>query len=182
MKLLLILTTLISSGVAFLPALFSLENYVKSSASFSNNNDRRLGHVCESLASFDCRHNVSALHGSWRQLLPKDDESTMYQTIDFSKRFALATTLYANGTRVEMVMPFEILGKGGGSSQKMYFTHAKQFTTYGDDSRFTKDNATCSAHSFELVYASTSLRVDRMMSNGAFRVLVPCSDVFLKLT
>ncbi len=176
MKLFLFLTTIVSSGVAFLPALFSLENLLKSSA--CHGTDHRLGILCEKLAHVPHgrNYNVSSLHGSWRQLRPKDVESTTYQTIDFEKKFALATTLYSNGTRVELVMPFETCRR----SLAVYFTHAKQFTTFADDARFTT-NATCSAQSFELVYASTSMRVDRMVSDQSFRVLVPCDHVFTKL-
>lgn len=168
----LVLSTLISSGLAFLPALFSLENLIRSSA--CRGTDHRFRSVCENLATVPHGHNVSSLHGSWRQLRPKDAESTVYQTIDFERKFALVTKLYSNGTRVESVMPFETCRR----DQTMYFTHAKQFTTFSDDSHSTK-NATCSAQSFELVYASTSLRVDRMVTNGGFRVLVPCDDVFV---
>lgn len=170
----LVLSTLISSGLAFLPALFNLENLIKSSA--CHGTDHHLNSVCEKLTPVNHDHNVSSLHGSWRQLRPKDDaESTKYQTIDFKKKFALATTLYSNGTRVELVMPFETCRR----DLFMYFTHAKQFTTFSDDSHLKK-NATCSSHSFELVYASTSLRVDRMVTDETFRVLVPCDDVFVR--
>lgn len=176
----LVLSTLISSGLAFLPALFSLENLIKSSACHGTTNfsPTKLSSLCEKLtpAPHHTHINVSSLHGSWRQLRPKDDaECTKYQTIDFEKRFALATTLYSNGTRVELVMPFETCR----GDLCMYFTHAKQFTTFSDDSRYST-NATCSAHSFEMVYASTSLRVDRMLTDGGFRVLVPCDDVFVR--
>lgn len=168
-----LLSTLVSSGLAFLPALFSLENFIKSSACL---NTDRLNSLCDKLTPMpQHRHNVSGLHGSWRQLRPKDAGSTMYQTIDFDRQFALATTLFSNGTRVESVMPFETCRR----DETVYFTHAKQFTTYSDDARYSK-NATCSAESFELVYASTSLRVDRMVADGGFRVLVPCDDVFVR--
>ena len=171
----LVLSTLVSSGLAFLPALFSLENLIKSSA--CHGTDHRLTEMCEKLTPGTLRgHNVSSLHGSWRQLRPKDAKSTNYQTIDFKRKFALATTLYSNGTRVELVMPFETCRR----DQTMYFTHGRQFTTFSDDSHFTFYNATCSAQSFELVYASTSLRVDSMLTDGGFRVLVPCDDVFVK--
>ena len=174
MKFFLLFTTLISSGLAFLPALFSLENFIKSSACHNDNTHAYDNLV--TLVSQSHRHNVSGLHGSWRQLRPKDAGGTVYQTIDFEKKFALATTLFSNGTRVESVMPFETCR----GFHQMYFTHAKQFTTFKDDSRFTR-NVTCSDQSFELLYASPSLRVDRMMADETYRVLVPCEHVYLKL-
>ena len=174
MKFFLLFTTLISSGLAFLPALFSLENFLKSSACHNNDNTCAYDKLT-SLVSPSHRHNVSGLHGSWRQLRPKDAGSTIYQTIDFEKKFALATTVFSNGTRVESVMPFETCRR----LHQMYFTHARQFTTFHDDSQFTR-NVTCSAQSFELVYASPSLRVDRMMADETYRVLVPCEHVYLK--
>lgn len=174
MKFFLFFTTLLSSGLAFLPALFSLENFIKSS-SCSNNNTCAYDKLT-SLVPQSQKTNVSGLHGSWRQLRPKDAGSTVYQTIDFEKKFALATTLFSNGTRVESVMPFETCRR----FDQMLFTHAKQFTTFSDDSRFTR-NVTCSSQSFELVYASPSLRVDKMMADETYRVLVPCENVFLKM-
>jgi hypothetical protein len=170
-------TTFVSSTMSFLPALFSIENFIKSPTC---NPTHRLNRVCESLSDFaravDHQHKVSDLHGSWRQLRPSSPESTTYQTINHEKKFALATTLYSHGTRVELVMPFETCRR----DETTYFTHAKRYETFADDSRFAT-NATCSAQSFQLVYASTSLRVDRMVSDGAYRVYVPCNDVFLRI-
>ncbi|CAM9401724.1 unnamed protein product [Ectocarpus sp. 12 AP-2014] len=170
-------TTFASSALSFLPALFSLENYVRSCQTTG-----RLNSACQKLVDFTKplghhhHHHVNTLHGSWRQLLPKDPDSTTYQTIDYSKAFVLATTLHSNGTRVELIMPFDTCRR----DETAYFTHARQFVVFADDSRL-ESNVTCSAQSFELVYASTSLRVDRMVSDGAFRVYVPCDDVFASL-
>lgn len=173
-------TSFFSSALSFLPALFSIENFIKSPSCLPTH---RLHRVCESLSDFaravDHRHKIGDLHGSWRQLRPKDNGFTSYQTIDYAKQFALETTLFSNGTRVEGVMPFTTCG----SDETAYFTHSKEFTTFSDNSRFAR-NITCSAKSFELVYASASLRVDRMISAGSdsdFRVFVPCNDVFLMM-
>ena len=167
----LVSTTFVSSVIAFLPALFSLENVLKT----LHTTDDRLNIVCQKLADTSKpTHNVSDLHGSWRQLHPKQHGCTTYQLINYEKRFALSTTFFSNGTRVESIMPFDTCGR----DEKIFFTHARTFTIFGDDSRFAS-NATCSAQSFELVYASTSIRVDRMVPNGAFRVFVPCDNVFV---
>ena len=169
-------TTFVSSVLSFLPALFSIENFLKSPTCHPTH---RLNRVCESLSDFakavDHQHKVGDLHGSWRQVRPKDLESTTYQTINYEKKFALSTKLFSNGTRLEDIMPFETCRR----DQTVYFTHAKRYETFADDSRFTS-NATCSAQSFELVYASTSLRVDRMVSSSEFRVYVPCNDIFVR--
>ncbi len=116
-----ILTTLVSSGLAFLPALFGIESFITSSACHDNTG------ACHKLIEFGDRlsHNVSGLHGSWRQLRPKDAEGTVYHTVNFDKKFARATTLFANGTRSELVMPFETCRR----DLCMYFGHDKSFTT-----------------------------------------------------
>lgn len=100
-----------------------------------------------------------------RGVRPLDPENTTYQTINYEKKFALATTMYSNGTRVESTMPFETCGRGD--------------TIYFADDTSVESNITRNAQSFELVYASTSLRVDRMVANGAYRVFVPCNDFFV---
>lgn len=167
--------TFVSSTLSFLPALFSLENYVKSCQTTDS-----LNHVCQKLSevvySTPVHHKVKNLHGSWRQLLPKDSASTTYQTINYKKKFVLATTLYSNGSRTELIMPFTTCRR----DEKVHFTHAKRYETFADDSKVFESNAICSVQSFELVYASTSLRVDQMMSDGGFRVFTPCDDVFLR--
>ena len=162
MKLLILIgTALMPSALSFLPTLFSTENFLKSPTCQPTH---RLNRVCESLSTFakavDYRHEVGDLHGSWRLVRPLDHESTTYQTINYEKKFALVTTMYFNGTRVESSkLPFETCGRG--------------------DAVYFDDRGTCSAQSFELVYASTSLRVDRMVANGAYRVFVPCNDFFV---
>ena len=161
-------TTFVSSVLSFLPALFSIENFLKSPTCHPTH---RLNRVCESLSDFakavDHQHKVGDLHGSWRQVRPKDLESTTYQTINYEKKTALATTLYFNGSRVESTMPFETCGRGD--------------TVYFADDSNVESNITRSAQSFEPVYASTSLRVDRMVENGAYRVFVPCNDFCLRM-
>ncbi|CAM9156181.1 unnamed protein product [Ectocarpus sp. 12 AP-2014] len=169
-------TTFVSSALSFLPALFSIENFVKSPACYTSDHFSR---ACHKLHEFDStrkpvHRKVESLHGSWRLLNPSDPESTTYQTIDYHKKFALTSSLWRNGTRVDQVMPFTTCRR----ENTAYFTHARQFTTFADDSRYTS-NATCSSQSFELVYASTSIRVDRMVASGTFRVFVPCDDKVL---
>ena len=154
-------TALMPSALSFLPTLFSTENFLKSPTCQPTH---RLNRVCESLSTFakavDYQHKVGDLHGSWRLVRPLDHESTTYQTINYEKKFALVTTMYFNGTRVESSkLPFETCGRG--------------------DAVYFDDRGVCSAQSFELVYASTSLRVDRMVANGAYRVFVPCNDFFV---
>lgn len=170
-------TTFVSSALSFLPALFSIENFVKSPACHTTDHFNR---VCQKLDDFGfskpVHHKVNTLHGSWRLVKPSDPESTTYQTIDYDKKYALTSSLWSNGTRVDQVMLFTTCRK----QNTAYFTHSKQFTTYADDSRYMS-NATCSSQSFELVYASTSIRVDRMVATGAFRVYVPCDDIKLFL-
>jgi len=73
--------------------------------------------------------------------------------------------MYSNETRVESAMPFETCARG----DTAYF-----------EALDVESNVICSAQSFELVYASTSLRVDRMVANGAYRVFVPCNEFFLR--
>ena len=161
MKLLILIgTALMPSALSFLPTLFSTENFLKSPTCQPTH---RLKRVCESLSTFakavDYRHEVGDLHGSWRLVRPLDHESTTYETINYEKKFVLATTMYSNGTTVESTTPFETCGRG--------------------DAVYFDDRGACSAQSFELVYASTSLRVDRMVANGAYRVFVPCNDFFV---
>lgn len=170
-------STFVPSALSFLPALFSIETFLKSPTCQPTH---RMNRVCESLSTFaravGHRHKVGDLHGSWRLVRPLDPESTTYQTINYEKKFALETTLFSNASRVEHIMPFETGGRG----DTAYFTHAKRYETFADDSN-VESNITCSAQSFELVYASTSLRVDRMVANGAYRVFVPCNDFFLRM-
>lgn len=160
--------TFVPSAVSFLPALFSIENFLKSPTCQPTH---RLNRVCESLSNFakavDHQHKVDDLHGSWRLVRPLDPESTTYQTINYEKKFALETTMYSNETRLESTMPFETCGRGD--------------TVYFADDSNVESNITRSAQSFELVYASTSLRVDRMVENGAYRVFVPCNDFCLRM-
>lgn len=168
MKLSIVLaTTLVSSALSFLPALFRIENFILKSPTCY------LDRVCEKLPK--ASRDATALHGSWRLLKPADPESTTYQTIDYEHRYALTSKVYENGTRLDQVMPFVTCRR----NETIYFTHAKLFTTYADDSTYTS-NTTCSSQSFELVYASTSIRVDRMVATGAFRVYVPCDDVKMR--
>lgn len=164
-------TTLVSSALSFLPALFSIENLVKSPACQNR--------VCQKLDEYGfskpVHHKINTLHGSWRLLKPLDPDSTTYQMIDYDKKYALTSVLWSNGTRVDQVMPFTTCRK----QNTAFFVHAKQFTSYADDSRYVS-TATCSSQSFELVYASTSIRVDRMVATGAFRVYVPCDELFVR--
>jgi hypothetical protein len=161
-----LITTFVSSALSFLPALFSIENFIKSPAC-------NLYRICPKLP--DVPHDIASLHGSWRLLKPSDPETTTYQTINFPQKYALTSKLYANGTRIDQVMPFVTCRR----NETMYFDHAKMFTTFADDSRYTS-NITCSSQSFELVYASTAIRVDKMVATGAFWVYVPCDELFLR--
>jgi len=168
MKLSIVLaTTFVSSSLSFLPALFSIENFIKSPTC-------NLNRVCPKL--LDVPHDIASLHGSWRLLKPSDPDTTTYQTIDFTHKYALTSKLYANGTRIDQVMPFVSCRR----NETIYFNHAKMFTTFADDSKYTS-NITCSSQSFELVYASTAIRVDKMVATGAFRVYVPCDKWLLQL-
>ncbi|CAN0240242.1 unnamed protein product [Ectocarpus sp. 6 AP-2014] len=167
MKLFIILaTTLVSSALSFLPKLFSIEKFIQSPGC-------NLNRVCQKLPTTN--NDVAALHGSWRLLKPTDPETTVYQTIDREHEYALTSKLFANGTRIHAVMPFVACRR----NETIYFNHARIFTVFADDSGYTS-NATCSSQSFELVYASTSIRVDKVVATGAFRVYVPCEEVFLE--
>lgn len=167
MKLFVIIaTTLVSSAISFLPKLFSIENFIQSPGC-------NLDRVCQKLPTTN--NDVAALHGSWRLLRPVDAEYTIYQTIDHEHEYALTSTLFSNGTRTHEVMPFVTCRR----NETIYFSHAKILTVFADDSEYT-GTATCSSQSFQLVYASTSIRVDKMVATGVFRVYVPCDELFLK--
>lgn len=172
----LLLSTFVSSVIAFLPGLFRIETYIKSpSCDTTARLDRACQKLSDKLFTRSVHHHIRDLDGSWRLLRPVDPESTTYQTINYAQKYAFASTLFSNGSRVDTIMPFETCRR----DQTAFFTYAKKYMNYPDDSRFVT-NATCSGQSFELVYASTSLRVDRLISTGAFRVFVPCNEYFLR--
>lgn len=166
---------------AFFPKLFQIENSVKSLSKqlYNEENKLSLDKLCEELMTYSPRGTmyVQDLHGPWRVLSESNvKHEYIYQVLDYNNKVVTETCKFMNGTLVETTSPF--LTENRWDESKVYLSYSTEISKDADGKAYFRYK-TCKDKSFQLIYASPSIRVEQLIYSGDIRVYEPTQIVQL---
>lgn len=166
----------LKSTEAFFPKLFHLENTVKSVSKqvYNEENKIKLNNLCNELTTYSPRGTmyVQDLDGPWKILSESNvNHEYVYQVFDYEEKVIKETRKFMNGTVVETTSPF-FTENNRWNESKVYLSYSKETLKCPDGKSYRKYK-TCRDNSFELIYASPSIRVEKLIYSGDIRVYEP---------
>ena len=172
-----IIVIIIQVADAFFPKLFQLENTVKSVSKqvYNEENRIKLNNLCNDLAVYPIATYLQDLQGPWRILSEANiKHEYIYQVLDYQNKTITEKCKFMNGTLIETISPFVDDGS------KVYFSYSKEVHKHPEEKSHHRYK-TNSNNSFELIYASPSIRVEKNIHSGDIRVYEPTEVLEFKI-